>query len=136
MKQDTKHIEIGSLKGKKLLGFMQLKDTKEYPFGEWDNALALYTDKGCFVLRSDNQDYSCYDTWLLEQVDIEIPKDIRYKTISEKIISVKDSQEAVKDWTNEHLDQYWLEIKTKTKILRFGHHWNDCHYPNSIWEEI
>ena len=26
-------------------------------------------------------------------------------------------------------------IKTKSKYIAFGHKWNDCHYPNSLWKE-
>ena len=135
MKGTEGNIEL--IEGKNLLGFMPL-EREEYPVGEWDNAIALYfgtaNNPETYVLRTENQDYSCYDKWLLEKVEY-IERTDRYKAIGEVILKVENKTEEVKDWTLEE-DQYWLFIKTKTKELRFGHHWYDCHYPKSIWEYI
>lgn len=130
------HIDgnLELLVGKRLLGYMPL-DKEQYKVGEWDNAIALYIGKSaspkCYVLRSQNQDYSMYDHWILEE-STYIDRNSNYKAIGEEIISVTDTSKEVKEWTEEK-DQFWLSIRTKTKELRMGHHWNDCHYPHSIW---
>ena len=125
------------LKGKMLLGFMPLEKA-QYLRGDWDNALALYIgnkeNPECIVLRTQNCDYSCHDTWLLEKTE-HITRNSAYKAIGEKILEVRDSAGEINTWSKEE-DQYWLEIRTKSKILRFGHHWYDCHYPAGIWTEV
>ena len=130
-------MEFKELIGKRLLGFMPLEKS-EYPKGDWDNAIALYigeaTNPECFVLRTENKDYSMYDHWLLEKSE-HIKRTDKYKAIGEKILAFDDNSKAIeKEWTDEK-DQYWLFLKTKSKILRMGHHWYDCHYPKSLWDE-
>jgi hypothetical protein len=131
-----------ALVGKRLLGFMDLGDWRKNRSiaVDGDNAIALFighwNTPEMYVLHSENQDYSMYDVWVLEKADGMIERDDRYKAIGETIISIEDkSANFYHTWSKE-IDQYWLEMRTNTKILRFGHHWNDCHYPNSIWEVI
>lgn len=130
----TNYEEIKKLEGMNLLGLMELK-LNEVSCGDYDNAIALFVGKAskpeCYVLYAQNADYSCYDDWQLKKLDHLISRDDRYKAIGEKIKSVLELK--IDDWTRE-VDQYQVEIKTKTKVLRIGHHWFDCHYPNSIWD--
>ena len=132
-------MRFEELVGRTLLGFMEL-ESEQYPIGNWDNAIALYLGKPnnfqCIVIRTENKDYSMYDEWQIDVLKTPIERTMKYKAIGEKILEVKNIKERIEvTWTDEK-DQYWLFIKTKTKVLKLGHHWNDCHYPNSIWEFI
>lgn len=133
------------LVGKHLLGYMPL-DEKEAPFGDADNAIALFfgstyfpEKNECFIAQSVNQDYCMYDVWELNRIRPPIARDDRYKAIGEDIIAVdieiQDDESDKSPWYLDK-DNFWLFIRTKTKVIRLGHHWNDCHYPNSIWEVI
>lgn len=126
------------LLGKNLLGVMSL-NKEEYNIGDWDNAVALYVgtpDKhDCYILRSENQDYSCYDEWIIEKSNSVIERDSRYKTIGAKILDVIEHPYDSEKWQSGD-DYIQFTIKTKTKELTFGHVWVDCHYPNSIWDVI
>lgn len=142
MMGEVKTCDVDVLVGKNLLGFMPLQEQKEYPHGDWDNALVLYLGSAdspeCYVLRTENQDYSMYDSWTLEKLDKCLLRDERYKAIGERIAEVKcisEDEDIQEQWSDEK-DLYWLFIKTKTKELRMGHHWYDCHYPKSIWEVL
>jgi hypothetical protein len=75
-----------------------------------------------------------FDYWKIQIVP-EIERDHRYKAIGEKIESVVDNEVDDKLWHSGE-DAYQFEIRTKTKGLKFGHQWVDCHYPNSIWDVI
>ena len=126
------------LVGKYLLGFMPLRKT-DYPYGDWDNAVALYVglpDKPvCYVLRSQNQDYSCYDSWTIEKSEVILERDDRYKTIGAIIDDVISHEITHDAWCGGD-GCFQFSLITKVKTLRFGHHWIDCHYPESIWDAI
>ena len=140
------------LVGKRLFGFMPItRESKAIDIygqkyepakqiaGKWDNALIFYLgDKNnpeTYVLRTENQDYSCYDHWVIGKINPP-QRDDKYKAIGEKILSVTDISEKpeIRDRWSKEENLYWLEVKTKTKVIRLGHHWNDCHYPNGIWD--
>jgi len=121
--------------GQRLLGFMKLGEDEEERRNA-DNAIAIYFGESrkpkCAVLYTPNQNYSMYDKWNFELVE-PLPRDERYKAIGE-IMHVIINDSAKDTWTDE-VNTIQFVIKTRTKELRFGHHWNDCHYPNSLWEE-
>jgi len=136
------------------------KPTKPVYPGDWDNALLLVLgtmeDPEYIVLRTYNQDYSMYDEWLLEEPQVDIPMDMNhYKAIGETINLIVDNREKLQEtmqsaekyafhdtdgktplWYVEGLDNYQYEITTDTKVIKIGHNWSDCHYPNSIWEVL
>lgn len=125
------------LEGRKLRGFKQLSN-KELPYDS-DRGIALWLDREDIpvILYTPNQDYSRYDYW--EIYDGEpIPLDLgdSYKSIGEKIITVENVGLDLNTdaWYDDSIDYIQFTIRTSTKIMRFGHHWNDCHYPISIWE--
>lgn len=132
------------LKGKYLYGIMPLDTEKT----ECDNRVAFYIkeiEPKILILEAPNQDYSMFDKW---QTNIHnyITRGEKYKAIGEKILDVinmigetdeygrpKD-KEISERWTNERPFTQFI-IKTKSKYIAFGHKWNDCHYPNSLWKE-
>jgi len=126
------------LRGKYLLGFMPL-EKKDYNIGDWDNAVALYVgtpdNPECYVLRSQNGDYSRYDSWVIEKSKTMIDRDERYKMVSAIIDDVMQHEITQEEWISGN-DCFHFTLITKIKSIKFGHYWVDCHYPNSIWEAI
>lgn len=136
MKYDYTIIKL-ALEGKRLIGFQNLS------FGEYsgsaDNGILLLLGKmpnpDYVVLESENQDYSMFDKWVIRTSSPTFVLDDRYKSIGEVIDEVEIKEISYDNW-HDGTNQFQLIIKTKTKNIRLGHRWNDCHYPNSIWDVI
>lgn len=140
--EDDEAEDYASIKaafdGQMLLGFMPLDIDKEWE-PDCDAAIALYIGKAdapsCVVLWTPNQEYSRFDKWEVKVLKTPFPRDERYKSIGERMELVVNKKSS-KTWYKDDTPTVQFTLKTPTKELRFGHHWNDCHYPNSIWEAL
>jgi len=147
-------MKFKDLIGYRLVGYMSLLHNKN------DNRLLFIikknNNKKILVANCLNQDYSWYDNWKLVEVD-SLPEELNstYKSIGSKIIDV--SFEGIEEedgrisadmnkWINavgkggwgpaEGKEYFFITITTKTKIIKLGTVYCDCHYPETIWNEI
>jgi len=121
--------------GKKLIGYMETTSEEVYE-------LLFLIDKTGYLIWSENQNWSWYDNWHIEKVNLnDYTMNDTYKSIGEKIqkieiLGIENKDGSVESKQNNDDLEYLIKIKTKTKIIRLGIDWNDCYYPQAIWDVI
>lgn len=150
-----KRMKWIDLIGKRLVGFMQLKD------GDTDNdedvLLFLVKDEPKYLIADcRNEDYSYYDNWRLRVYKGKLPTlNDTYKSIGSKVLGVtvkgveEDDGRIVADYNDwvktvgegswgpkEGEPYYFITITTETKTVKLGATYWDCHYPETIWDFI
>ncbi len=104
--------------------------------GSIGHAVAFYfKDSPDVILVTPHQAYSCFDTWVALTTPPAPIRDDRYKAIGEEILAVEEVNAPEGKWSVDGVPFTQFIVRTASKVMAFGHQWNDCHYPSSLWNE-